>query len=74
MYGYIDDFITKPGTYHSCLWNIEEIIKQFQFLGFVVHPIKFKFEPAQIITFLGFVLNSKEMTVSLTRERENKLT
>lgn len=71
--GYIDDFLTKSQSYKSCLDNIMKIIEEFQYLGFVVHPNKSKFEPSQVITFLGFVLNSREMTVSLTTEKEKKL-
>ena len=34
--------------------------------GFLVHPVKSVFEPYQIIEYLVFVLNSKEITVKLT--------
>lgn len=71
--GHIDDFFTKSKSYESCLSNIYEMIREFQFLGFAIHPVKSEFEPSQEMTFLGFVLNSREMTVSLPVEKENKL-
>ena len=37
-------------------------------LGFVIHPDKSAFLPKQIIVFLGFTINSVDMTVTLTDE------
>ena len=69
--GHIDDFFTKSKSYESCLSNIYEMIREFQFLGFAIHPVKSEFDrKSQEITFLGFVLNSREMTVSLPVEKE----
>ena len=45
----------------------------FEKLGFVVHPEKSVFKPTQSITYLGFVLLSKTMTVTLTPERKEKI-
>ena len=42
-------------------------------LGFVVHPHKAVLIPTQVIVFLGFLLNSITMTVSLTPEKTKKL-
>ena len=41
----------------------------FSKLGFILHPVKSVLKPVQVLTFLGFVLNSVDMTVSLTREK-----
>jgi hypothetical protein len=38
-------------------------------MGFIVHPIKSVLKPTQVLIFLGFVLNSVKMTVSLTLEK-----
>lgn len=45
----------------------------FDNLGFTVHEDKSQFMPTQEIVYLGFVINSKEMTVRLTEERKQKL-
>lgn len=38
-------------------------------LGLVVHPDKSTFIPTQVLTILGFVINSVAMTIHLTREK-----
>ena len=45
----------------------------FNKLGFVVHPDKSVLIPTQRIVFLGFILDSLKMWVSLTPERAQKL-
>ena len=42
-------------------------------LGFVIHPDKSAFLPKQIIVFLGFTINSVDMTVTLTDEKILKI-
>ena len=45
----------------------------FDSLGFAIHPRKSVFAPTQTIEFLGFVLDSRSMTVSLTHTKSAKL-
>lgn len=71
--GYIDDFITNATSKEACNSNIDKIITMFDSLGFVVNPEKSKLESAQEIVFLGFVINSKIMKVSLTPQRTKQL-
>ena len=40
-------------------------------LGFFIHPEKFKNFPSMVIEFLGFIINSKKMTVSLSESKQN---
>ena len=47
-------------------------LELFEKLGFVVHPQKSVLNPTQSVTYLGFVLHSKAMTVTLTPERNKK--
>ena len=42
-------------------------------LGFEVHPDKSNLFPSQEIHLLGFILNSKNMTVILTDEKQTKI-
>ena len=42
-------------------------------VGFVSHPEKPVFIPTQVLTFLGFLLNSVTMTVQLTPEQAAKI-
>lgn len=71
--GYIDDFFTKDKSYEKCYDNVIEITKEFQSLGFVIHPEKSIFKPSQVMTFLGFVINSRKMLVTLTEQKEKNL-
>ena len=82
---YKTSFFTFPETFHvddsllfgksidECRQNIMKTVDLSLKCGFLVHPVKSVFEPYQIIEYLGFVLNSKEMTVKLTENRVEKL-
>ena len=50
--------------------NIAEL---FDRLGFVVHPDKSVLMPTQETTVLGFVINSRKMSVKLTPQKEKNL-
>ena len=56
---------------HQNFKNTEKIITLFQNLGFVIHPDKSQFIPSQEVTFLEFVITSKNMTVTLTSKEKN---
>ncbi len=71
--GHLDDFYLQGNTKQQCLENIIDTIILFSRLGLVVHPEKSIFIPAQIITILGFTLNSLTMTVKLTDEKITSL-
>lgn len=70
---YIDDVILIGDTFEECKNNVIETVNMSLNLGFVVHPSESVFEPTQKIVFLGFILDSKDMTISLTHERATKL-
>ena len=42
-----------------------------QSLGFAIHPEKSVLKPPQNLIYLGFIINSKDMTLKLTEERKN---
>ena len=71
--GYIDDIITIGHTFKECQKNINMMVPLFQKLGFVVHPSKSCFEPSQKIEYLGFIINSIDMTIRLTPKRTDKI-
>ena len=70
---YIDDLYLQGRTYDDCLKNVADTILTFNDLGFVIHPEKSVFKPAQQLVFLGFVLNSVTMTISLTQQKAGEL-
>ena len=65
---YIDDLI----TINKSSVDINRIIELLDSLGFILHPEKSIFEPSQTIEFLGFIINSAEMSLRLTPLKENK--
>ena len=71
--GYIDDSYLQGGTFADCDTNVAVTANLFCNLGFLLNHEKSVFEPRQIITFLGFVLNAAAMTVALTPGKASKL-
>ena len=63
--GYIEYLITIKITFSSCFYNFRLRVSLLDSLGFVIHPDKSKFCPNQDIQYLGFVINSADMTIPL---------
>ena len=63
--GYIDDSYLQGDTSAECHKNVTDTITLFTKLGFHIHPEKSVFIPSQKLTFLGFVLDSIAMIVTL---------
>ena len=73
MSGYIDEFFTKDHTSEGCFNNVMSIAELLDRLGFVVPPDKSVHVPTQEITMLGFVINSRKISVKLTPQKEKNL-
>ena len=70
--GYIDDSFYTQDTEEACRETTLHAVELFTRLGFVVHPTKSIFCPAQSLEFLGFQLNSTSMTVRVTQQKIDK--
>ena len=70
--GYIDDFYLQGDSVAACSSNVKASATLMNTVGFFLHPDKSVLSPAQTVTFLGFVLNSLNMTVSPTPEKISK--
>ena len=70
---YVDDSYLQGATYQACLANIVDTIKLLTEMGFVIHPDKSVLTQSQLIVFLGFVIPSKHMTLSLTDDKKYKI-
>ena len=70
---YIDDSYLQGDTKPECWQSVGKTTLLLQGLGFIIHPDKSVFIPARILTFLGFIINSEEMTVRLTPEKAQHL-
>ena len=70
---FIDDSFLMGNSLSDARRNVMTSVTVVRSAGFVVHPEKSVFEPAQIITYLGCILNSIDMSVKITVERAIKL-
>ena len=71
--GYIDDTYLKGSTFHDCETNVSSTVKLFTELSLTLNMAKSFLIPSQFIVFLGFVLNSVQMTISLTPSKSMKV-
>ena len=71
--GYIDDSYLQGITKPECENNVQATTKLFDSLGLYVHPDKSILEPSQVLEFLGFVLNSVTMTVTLSHAKAENI-
>ena len=72
---YIDDslLLIYSDSYEQCKMNIKDTMELIDSVGLTTHPEKSIIEPTQCIEFVGFLLNSIEMTVQLAPRKVNKL-
>ena len=70
--GYIDDSYLQGETRSECCENVENTAALLNKLNFHLHPTKSVTNPTLKLTFLGFLLDSKAMTVSPTEEKIQK--
>lgn len=66
---YIDDFLAIGSDYFSCLNNLNTTLKLLSNLGFIVNKEKCDLIPKQNCKFLGFIFNSLEMSISISKEK-----
>lgn len=71
--GYIDDTYLQGSSFHECQTSIVNTISLFKELGFDMNEEKSELIPKQIVSFLGFLLNSREMTIKLTESKALKI-
>ena len=69
---FIDDTLLMGDSELECVQNVKASLCLFEKLGFVIHPEKSVLAPTHVITYLGFEINSVDMTVTLMREKKRK--
>ena len=70
---YIDDSIFVDSLYDNCKSHTAHARHVLESAGFRIHETKSVMDPTQSITFLGFILNSRTMTVSISQVKIDKL-
>ena len=71
-YSFIDDSFIAADTESECHEAVDTLAKLLDRLGLVVHPEKSVLCPRQHLQFLGFIIDSRNMTVRLTEEKVEK--
>ena len=71
--GYIDDSYLVGDDRNQCVENLKATVTLLSQMGLVVHPEKSVLYPTQRTVFLGFIINSESMTISLTPEKAHKV-
>ena len=66
---YIDDAYLQGDSVEDCIENVEATEVCFTSLGFTINDKKSVREPSQQLTMLGFILDSRNMTVRLTPQK-----
>ena len=70
---FVDDRYLQGRTYEECYHNVVETVTLLRSLGFTIHAKKSVLVPTQTIEFLGFIIDSRSMTLSLSGEKRDKI-
>ena len=70
---FIDDILNIAGTYEECRRNAEIIISLLTHLGFIINKEKSDLVPKKICTYLGFNINTKNCSLTLTDKKKSNL-
>ena len=70
---YLDDILCVSNSYRSLATKTKFVISYLESLGFIINFQKSVIIPSQSISYLGFKLCSKTMTVSLPEEKVLKV-
>ena len=71
--GYIDDSLVVSNTAEELMSSVQTAANLFDSLGFTINLQKSVLRPTQQIEYLGFILDSCNMTVSLSERKKQKI-
>lgn len=70
---YLDDIICIGETYKECLENCNKTVTLLECLGFCINKDKSNVQPKQVAEYLGFEINTKDMTLSVTNKKRSSI-
>ncbi|XP_061707802.1 uncharacterized protein LOC133518191 [Cydia pomonella] len=70
---YLDDICCIGDSYDECLNNVNATVNLFETLGFIINNDKSVLQPSQICKFLGFIFDSRNLTIGLPQEKREKI-
>lgn len=69
---YLDDLLYIGENYESCKRNVTASVEVLESLGFTIYYKKSVLIPTQVCSFLGYNINSRDMSLELpSKKREN---
>jgi hypothetical protein len=71
--GYIDDTFLVDPSFNNCAYSTQSSAHLFQELGFMINFKKSVLQPTQQLEYLGFIIDSRDMTVRTTPAKVTKL-
>ena len=69
IFGHLDDFLGIEPDFDVCESAIDQSVHLFDDLGFTIHLPKSILRPCQRIEFLGCIIDSREMSVTITGKK-----
>ena len=69
----MDDSLLLALAFQECFDNVLSTLSLLQELGFAIHPTKSIFVPTHEITFLGFEIDTLNMTLILTSKKKENI-
>ena len=73
VFMYIDDAFLQGDTPESCTAAISAFLNTMVPLGFLPYPVKSQLFPSQTVEVLGFVLNSVNMTITVSQSKADHI-
>jgi len=64
--GYLDDSFLEGDSHDACLSYVQDTLSLLGDLGFCPNLDKSVVQPTQVLEHLGFILNSLDVSVSIT--------
>lgn len=70
---YLDDWLLLGRTFSDCVQNLDITKKLLVSLGFIINEEKSIFVPSMKCKYLGMIINSHELTLSLPQEKRARI-
>lgn len=70
---YLDDFLLLGRTREECELNVSQTLDFLRNLGFIINKEKSRLSPAQCCKYLGFIFDSRRMSIVLPPEKKSKI-
>ena len=70
---YINYIFLILSTFIECAQNIDAIIDLLQLFGFTIHPKKSVLTSTNYLEFLGYIINSEQMILTLSIRKKEKI-